>query len=48
MDKIRNELTKQYEFLADSKKVNLLLKANETLKLNKTRHNKIVFVYTPP
>ena len=48
MDKIRNELTKKYEFLADSKKVNLLLKANEILKLNKTSHNKIVFVYTPP
>jgi hypothetical protein len=37
-----------FDFIKDPNKLNLLIKTNETLNLNKANHNKIIFIYSAP
>jgi len=37
-----------FEFIKNTEKLNILIKANELLHITTTHHNKILFVYSPP
>ena len=46
-----NELTKKedvFDFIKNPKKMQLLIKTNELLNVNKNQHNKLLFVYSSP
>ena len=55
-NRIANIESNQYEdkketlfnFIKNPEKLNLLIKTNEILNLNKANHNKIIFVYSAP
>lgn len=44
----KEDLNSHFEFIKEPEKLNLLIKANELLRINKSKHNRILFVYSAP
>ena len=44
----KDDSNTHFEFIKEPEKLNLLIKANELLRINKSKHNRILFVYSAP